>query len=359
MKTRKNLDGQTIVGRILNGELSLPPLIIKPIVRKLPEWEMRADADIQVSWGNASADFIVEVKPRYTPSAIMQAKEAVRGIALTNKSLPMVVVPYLSPDRVDELASEGMSALDLCGNGVVVIPERLFVLRIGMPNRFPELRAQRNPYRGSQSLVLRALLARPKFDSLNDLSAEIGRLGGRVSLPQVSRTVTALAEELIVTRERRQIQLAQPELLLKRLRESYVAPDEDGRARVRSPLSAGDLRGKLMENAKENDIRIAATGISSAERYAVLAQSDAFSVYCSDIDLLLRDIPCEESQWFPDLELIETANQAAYFDTRQDVGFTWASPVQTYLELMNGDARAQSIAVTVRQSSLQEVTKWR
>lgn len=364
MKRRKNPSTQQIIQQLSNGELCLSPLrfeliAVEPVIRDLTQQFIQADARIKVYWGDLSAVFVVEIKTRYIPSVLMQAKEQIRRIAKKNKSLPMIIVPYLSPDRIDELASEEMSAIDLCGNGVVVIPKKIFVLRTGMPNMFIETVIQNNVYRGLQSIVCRALLTRPYVNSLNDLLININELGGSLSLPSVSKVVTTLTEELIVTKERRRIQLIQPDLLLDRLSENYVKPEENRRIKVKSSLNIIDLQRKITEKAGERSIRVTATGTSSAERYAVMAQSGPLSVYCENITELLKDIPYEEAPWFPNLELIETSNQSVYLDARQDASFIWASPVQTYLELMNEDARAQSIAFNVRQYILEEIAKWK
>ena len=363
MKTR-NLNEQQILQKLSSDELLLSPLKIElvkinPVFRNLSQQLVQADAEIKVIWGDISAIFVVEIKNRYTPSVIMQAKEQIQRIASISKSLPIIIIPYLSPDRINELASEEMSAIDLCGNGVVTIPNRVFVLRTGMPNRFSEVRAQSNLYRGQQSIILRALLARPNVNSLNDLLNNIKELGGSLSLPSVSKVVTVLTEELIVTKERRRIQLVQPDLLLDKLSANYIKPEENRRIKIKSSLNIIDLRRKIVEIADEQCIRVTATGTSSAERYAILAQSKPLSVYCENINELLKDIPYEETPWFPNLDVIETSNQSVYIDTRQDNDFIWASPVQTYLELMNEDARAQSIAVNVRQFILEEIAKWK
>ena len=48
------------------------------------------------------------------------------------------------------------------------------------------------------------------------------------------------------------------------------------------------------------------------------------------------------------IELIETEDETVYFDPRQRGDFVWASPVQTYLELMAGDKRDQETAEQVK-----------
>jgi hypothetical protein len=72
------------------------------------------------------------------------------------------------------------------------------------------------------------------------------------------------------------------------------------------------------------------------------------SAYCPRLDELLERLPGSRTDRFPNLELIETEDETAYFDAREVDGFWWSSPVQTYLELMAGDKRDQETAQQVR-----------
>jgi hypothetical protein len=62
-----------------------------------------------------------------------------------------------------------------------------------------------------------------------------------------------------------------------------------------------------------------------------------------------------ETDRFPNVELIETLEQPLYFDARDESGFYWASPVQTWLELMQGDKRDRGTAAQVREFILHAV----
>jgi hypothetical protein len=59
------------------------------------------------------------------------------------------------------------------------------------------------------------------------------------------------------------------------------------------------------------------------------------------------------SHQFPNLQIITSSHEWLYFDARTDNnGFAWASPVQTWLELMQGDKRDQEMAEQVRKNIL-------
>ena len=65
-------------------------------------------------------------------------------------------------------------------------------------------------------------------------------------------------------------------------------------------------------------------------------------------------VDLEENSRFPNVELLETDEDFVYFDARDNLA---ASPVQTYLELMQGDKREQETAEQLRKAILQPLKK--
>ena len=91
-----------------------------------------------------------------------------------------------------------------------------------------------------------------------------------------------------------------------------------------------------------------ATGISSVARYAVMQRGDILSIYCPRLEMLLDRLPGNQSDQFPNVEILETEDETVYLDARKEGIFWWASPVQVYLELMAGDKRDQETAEQVK-----------
>ena len=92
---------------------------------------------------------------------------------------------------------------------------------------------------------------------------------------------------------------------------------------------------------------------------AVMQRGDVIGVYCPDAMRLLRQSSFVETSRFPDVELIEAREEAIYFDSREDQGVWFASPVQTYLELMSGDKRDKETAEQVRDFIIAELERSR
>ena len=175
---------QDILDQLLTGTIRLPPLEISPI-RVDPDLSdsdrrRQPDALVDVVWGDQQQRFVVEFKATSTPKAVDAAASQAIAYADPPATYPMVVVPFLSEDELARLEQRCVGGVDLSGNGVVMVPGRLLVLRSGQKNRFRESRTIRNVYRGASSVVARVLLARPTYSSVSDVFDEIRSRSGDV-----------------------------------------------------------------------------------------------------------------------------------------------------------------------------------
>jgi hypothetical protein len=267
----------------------------------------------------------------------------------------MVLAPFLSEERLRELEMQEVSGLDLSGNGIVVVPGELFVSRTGAPNRFPSSDPIKNVYRGATALVPRILLLSPSFARVTDIEAAIRERGSCLSLASVSKALKALEEDLIIGRDIGQIRLLQPAKLLDRLVEQFRPPQILRRFRGKFTGESGTLLRCVREQAERAELRLALTGAYSALVYSVVARRDLLSFYCSGFHRLIDDLPVEQTDHFPDLEIYETGDATVFFDVRDRDGYPWASPIQTYLELIHSDQRDRQTAEQVREHILASV----
>ena len=175
-----------------------------------------------------------------------------------------------------------------------------------------------------------------------------------MSLSTVSKSLKTLEEDLIVERKGI-IRLLQPDKLLEKLSENYAPPNIKERVHLRVSEESGTIQELLLKQSQELSLPLVATGTSSVAQYAVMQREDVLSVYCPRLEMLLERLSGSQSDRFPNLELIETDNEAVYFDARKDGNFWWASPVQVYLELMAGDKRDQETAEQVKSFLLKDL----
>jgi hypothetical protein len=299
---------------------------------------------LRLTAGKQTFSFWVEYRRFSTPQQLEQARVQAQRMAQERKGEPLVLVPYLSEERLLGLESAGISGLDLCGNGVLTVPGRLYVFRTGFPNRFRSGTPLKNAFRGASSLVARAFLLQPEYASVGQVHREIVSRGGALTLGTVSKALKELEAELLVGRASGTLRLLEPERLLERLEREFQPPKVTARMRVKVELDFEALRGR--------GIQVIRTGIGSATHYATLAMENILQVYTPSQERLIEAVELEgvpEPRFF-NLEVLETADPTAYFDARPD-GF--ASPLQTYLEMRaSGDDRLRQSALQVREKLL-------
>ncbi len=359
--SKKMMTEQEAIERIKAGLLRFTPLTIT-----LKEIEQRVDgigkidAILDIAWQEQAYQFGAEYKSRSTPKEFQSALDQTNRINQATGLYPMVIMPFLNEKQLNELVEHQVSGLDFSGNGIVIVPGRLFVFRSGKPNQFPASETIQNVYRKNSSIVSRAFLACPIFDSVNSIEAFIQLNGGNaaaISLSTVSKVLKVLEEDLIISREKGVIRLIQPEKLLDKLVANFTGPIIRRFLVGKSPYDSEALTRLLSENSVRHNVWLVGTGVGSVTQYAVMAQENFLSIYCTDQYRLLTGVEFKETSRFSNLEIIETYDKTVYFDTRMYKGFEWASPVQTYLELMANDQRYQDTATQVRKFILDDVTR--
>lgn len=352
-----------MIEQLRRGTVSLPPLSFR-FLESAPEagGNLRFDALVEASWRESIARFAVECKSLSTPKAFQDGLNLLKTSSLPKGYRPLLFLPFLSERQLQELEREGINGIDLCGNGVVVVPEIFAVFRSGEKNRFTSSAPIKNIYRKNSSMVGRVFLLRNGYETVQEICAEINRRNTLVkrwdkramSLSTVSKALKTLEEDLIIARKDT-IRLLQPESLLEKLSDNYVPPNIKERVRLKISEERGRIGELLMELSQVLGLTLVAAGTSSVGQYAVMQRGDLLSIYCPRLEMLLERLPGSQTDRFPNLELLETEDETVYFDARQERDLWWASPVQVYLELMAGDKRDQETAEQVKSYILRNL----
>jgi hypothetical protein len=332
---------------------------------------MELDALLTLRWGSRSYRFAVEARRLWTPKAVSEATETARRNAGLVGAYPLILVPYLSEERLRTLEAQAVSGIDLCGNGVVVVPDELLVLRTGSPNRFRWEGTIKNVYRKNSSIVARVFLLLPKFNSVKAVLERIRKGDGEVTLATVSKVCKSLEDDLIIERFRPKpepgalvshlkpgsgLRLLQPDKLLDLLADNYALPAVSRTFRGKCGLRLEELRMRLAGWEEQSGARVVLTGASSVEAYAVMAREPVQSFYCTDIDKAVASLggDVRETDRFANVTLLETRDDFVYFDRRPGLV---ASPIQAYLELVQGDPRERETADQVRRVILGQLAQ--
>ncbi len=306
------------------------------------------DLLLNIAWKNNAEKFIAEVLGQATPKQIEtkilrleKFTDSINGGRAARKRFyPLVVAPYLSEKTLNRLVEAEISGIDLSGNGVVVIPDKLFIYRTGEKNKFLSSAPIKNIFRGTSSLAARVFFAKPEYENVGEVLEEITRRGGRTTFSTVSKVLKTLEEELIIKKGER-IRLLDAKKLLGLLLKNYRRPD------VRRNLSVkcADYNSALKQMSENADRKKILSAWDYPGRYAALVQGVAESrFYTESIDGLLDGVDFTETSRFPDLTLLETIDPTVYFDRRKDKEFDLLSPLQTFLQLANEGKREQEAA---------------
>jgi hypothetical protein len=353
---RKTPSAIEIVELLRQGQVQLSPLSLSVEAAGTATKDNGIDAFVRLDWGSRQYRFVAQCKRLWTPKAVSEAVSQLRRWARPPELYPLLVVPYLPDARLAELQAQDVSGVDLCGNGVVVVPNELLVYRTGRPNRFRSEAEIKNVFRGDSSLVARAFLLAPEHPSIQEAQREVERRGGKLVLATVSKVCKSLEAMLIIERKRgqgtaaRRLRLLQPDKLLDLLELNYVAPAVTGTVRGKTKLAPEALR-KVLAARESGQTRVVQTGFGSVGAYAVMATEPMQYFYCTDLDATVRllDGAFEPTDRFANVTLSETKESSVYFDRRPGLV---ASPIQAYLELATADKRSQETAEQIRRTIL-------
>lgn len=354
LENRKPPAERDVIERLCSGAIELPPLRFEAL-KISPAASDSWNVMIEAIWNGERCKFAAECRSLSTPKSFDEALRMARTAQLQNGCQPMVVMPYLRDSQLAVLEEQGISGIDLCGNGVVIVPNRFRVYRTGGKNQFPSYAPIKNVYRKNTSMVGRCLIAKPMYAEVQQLRDEVNagnilvtRWGQTaMSLSTVSKALKGMDDDLITDRQNG-VSLLQADKLLDRLSESYDPPSITRQVRMKIDCDRKELLRLIRENSDMAKVPVVATGLTSVSRYAIMQRDDILSVYCPRAAALLEQLPGKEDDRFPNFELLETEEQPVYFDARADDGFLWASPLQTWLELIAGDKRDRETAEQVR-----------
>ena len=297
---------------------------------------------LNIGWKETSEKFAAEILRQATPKQIEMGIFRLEKSAKANKRqlYPLIVAPYLSEDALKRLFEAEISGIDLSGNGVVVVPDKLFVYRAGAKNKFLSNAPIKNVFRGTSSLIPRVFFSKPEYENVGEVLEEIKKRGGRTTFSTVSKVLKTLEEELIIEKGEK-IGLLDGKKLLTALQENYRRPDV--RRQVRGKVS--DLPLALKQISKNAESKKVLYARNEPAKYAVMPSgASAAKIYTKSINDLLDGVDFTETDRFPNIELIETNESNIYFDRRNDEGFYWSSPLQIYLELASEGKRERETA---------------
>lgn len=332
-----------------DGRLTVTPLEIRVLASQR---DRGGDALVDVAWRGRSCRFVAELRRDAKPLTLKIAIEQVRQYACaTEQGRPMIIAPYFSREKLEQLLDAGISAIDFSGNAAIEVPGEFLFYKTGNPNQYPDRSPIRSAYRGDGSLVARVLLLDRQFQAVGEILEGIRSRGGALTLGTVSKVLQRLEADLVIERPNRNaVRVIQPERLLEGLLDAYQPPKTQNTWMGKITLSAGELLAGLQEIASAGGL--VRTGETSAVEYAAWAGEPLIACYCRATPTTLLErlgAEAKETRAFANLRLIQTDDQLVYFDARRNLA---GSPIQAWLEMASGDKRQKEVAGRIRSAIL-------
>lgn len=322
---------------------SFGPVAIRPV----PSTRGRNE-EVELDWNGETRQFSVETIRAGTPKEV---ESVIAGAAERNGSLRLVVAPYLSEQAVRRLADAGLSAIDLCGNGLVMVPGNWVIERRVSKNRFTESAPIKNVYKGTSSLVSRVFLAEREYPTVSAVYDAVVKRGGSITMPTVSKALKALEEDLLLQKAET-LRVPDPRRLYDTLADNYRPPRPKRRLRGGVP-SLDEWRRCALERVRAQGRKIAGF---APERYAVFPSSyEELRVYTEDLDDVAPVAEIDEDAAWPNLEILETREPTVYFELREEDGFLWSPPLEVALDLRTRDKRSRETARAIEDDLIRRL----
>jgi len=328
------------------GTLRVPPLDIR--VLRLGRDADAGDVVVEIAWRGRTCRYVAELRRDAKPQTLKLAIDQVKQNAgKSGRGEPMIIAPYFSSEKLDQLLDAGISAIDFSGNAAIEAPGQFLFYKTGNPNQYPDSLPIRSAYRGDGSLVARVLLLDRQFQAVGDILEAIKSRGGALTMGTISKVLHRLEADLVIERpSRNAVRVIQPERLLEGLLDAYQPPKVASTWTGKVALPAKTLLSRLEGLARESDL--VCTGESSAGKYAAWAGEPILACYCRATPTTLLErlgVETRETRAFPNLRLIQTEDQRVYFDRRSKLA---ASLIQSWLEMAGGDKRQKEVAEQIR-----------
>ncbi|MCE5186528.1 MAG: hypothetical protein LLF76_10425 [Planctomycetaceae bacterium] len=350
-----------LIEKLTAQEDILRPLLVDSIQKEIEIGNSRIDAAIRFSIQDGpSFTAAVEMSVLSTPKAITERCKTLVMLAseLRNRDMiPMIIAPYINENQSKRLQNESISWIDLSGNMLIKAPPAIYIERIGRRNKYPDTSPIKNIYKGTSSLVCRALLLNADgFSSLNKIADFINARKGAITLATVSKVLKSLEESLLVTKEEGGIRVKQPAVLLENLAAgyaNYLKNQQDRRLKY-DIENINDLAAFL----SDAQVDYAYCGFYAAQLkgLGITEQITLFVKSLQDIQKALRRRPdrARPDEEYGQVTFIETNNPCVWFNMRNEPSNKVVDDLELYLELVNDTPRGPKIANQLKEKILAE-----
>lgn len=353
-----SLTDAPLIAGIVNTLRTVPG--VQADVHPPPERSDRHDPDAQVNLviADKAVTLLIDVKktifPRDARQMIWQsrARQAVYG----ESPLPFLAAESISPGAKELLRSEHVGYFDSGGSLFLPVPGAY--LDIDRPPPKALEKSIRTLYAGRRAQVLHALLIhRPEWFGVTPL-AQLSQ----VSPATASQVLTELERfDWLATRGKgpgKERQLREPGALLDAWASQLAILRHPALRRYYVPgTKSDDLAAPLNDAFAAHQALYAFSYEAAAQRFTPylshISQIRARVVFGAATDAGLAALGARPVSEGANLVLIEAKSPGDLLFRENLDGLWWASPIQIYLDLLQGEGRAKEMAAHFRKERIQ------
>ncbi len=304
------------------------------------EWDFEAF----VTLNSGRQRLLCEAKSRAWPNELHAiAHRLQQGVRqhLPERSIPVFIAPYLSPQAIQSCAELGLSWADLAGNCELKI-DGAFIKVMGNENPYKKGRGTASLYSPQSSRIVHALLLAPHRKwTTEELAKEAG-----ASLGQVSSVKKLLETNSWIRATYGETSLTEPRKLLDDWSNHY----KPKRKSIR--MFTLDSPAQLEEGIASTLSGYAFTELSAAQRYAPYTRHQRVALYVKRWDdEQASTLGLKGGDGAANVTIYEAGEDIAFVETVN--GSRCVSPIQTYLDLRLLAGRGQDAAEHLLESVIE------
>ena len=320
-----------------------------------------ADALILMNVNDSQVVLVVEVKRQVFPRDVREIRWQLErsygrkfGLSGDQQYIPMIMADAISPGAREEMRRDGTAYFESTGS--LFIPAKSAYLLIDKPaEKGGSAKAMTTVFEGQRAMVLHAL-----WETLSDEPwfnvKQIAETSG-ASVGTVSETLHELERrdwvESVGSGPSKLRRLTNPSNLLDEWKAYQLVQKPPQMKRYFVPGKIPDIVHQLTDDTIDYEI----TGEVAGQHYAPYLTKVSTLVlrytYGLFVDHFLEHIkakPVSEGWNFAMINMSQTVHQFRF--QRKEDGIRYASPLQTYLDLLQGPGRSKDLAEHLREQKL-------
>jgi len=317
----------------------------KIVFKSSPGRDAYPDFFAEVSYQNTEFRIVGEfIDQRSSPVFNNKLLQLNTYIAEKKGTVPLIVAPYLSPERQRQCREAGVFYLDFSGN-VFIAYKGLYIERTGFPNRFPEKRKGRGPFSDKASLILRAILANngDRVWGVRELAKKIG-----VDPGFVSRMVHELEKRHYIARINSKIKLRNPEGIFADWVYEYNYKKNDEARYFCLAEGPKEIMDKIRNIPIETNIEYALGIHAGAGLIAPYATFNEVHIYVPNkvsMEFFIKQLDLNEADDGANvIFLFPYYKHSAFYGTQTISGSKVVSDIQLYIDLYHYPLRGREQA---------------